>query len=146
MLQIECLPLFEPQLDVAHMEMLAQRVLAGEGITLPAEISVTITDDSGIRAINRNYRGIDAATDVLSFSLLPSSGESFVPPPDGILHLGDIIISYERAMVQAGDMAHSTRQETGELLVHGLLHVLGYDHEDEAGAAIMGAKAETYTL
>ena len=144
MLQLECLPQFEAQLDTDYLEMLANQVLSGEGLAQPVDLSLTITDDRGIRAINRDFRGVDAATDVLSFSLLAASEESFVPPPDGILHLGDIIISLERAAAQASDMGHTTRQEVGELFVHGLLHILGYNHEDEAGAAVMAEKAEEY--
>jgi len=144
-LSIETVPAFAPYVDEQYLEQLAATVLAGEGITGPTELSLLITDDEGIRIINRQYRGIDAPTDVLSFSALPSSSEeAFVTPPDGILRLGDIVISYERASDQATEFGHSVRQELGELFVHGLLHILGYDHENPSDAAVMADKAETY--
>lgn len=145
MLSIDVSPEFEPYLDTEYLEQLAAAVLTGEGIAGPTELNLLITDDEGIRAINRQYRGIDAPTDVLSFSALPSSGEDmFVMPPDGILRLGDIVISFERAREQATEFGHSVRQEVGELFVHGLLHILGYDHENETDAAVMAEKAQAY--
>ena len=145
MLDINCDPAFAAHIDQPYLEHLARTILTGEGVAGPTELSLVITDDQGIQAVNRQYRGTDVPTDVLSFSLLPDPGDSFVTPPGDFLHLGDIIISYQRCIAQAQDAGHSIRQELGELFVHGLLHILSYDHEREADARIMAEKAEAYT-
>ena len=145
MLIIECSPAFAPQLDQAYLEHLTDVVLNGEKVSGATEISLLITDDTGIQVINQEYRNLGTATDVLSFSLLPAAGETFVTPPDEAKQLGDIIISYERAIAQATEYDHSVRQELGELYVHGLLHILGYDHEKPDDARIMAEKEEKYT-
>ncbi len=135
---------FSRHVDRTYLESLAAAVLIGEGVREPVELSLVITDDKGIRALNRQYRGIDAPTDVLSFSLLPPRGEPVQPSADGVLRLGDIVISYERVLAQAEEFGHSARQEMGLLFVHGLLHILGYDHEQEAAARVMEEREEEY--
>ena len=85
------------------------------------EISVYITDDQEIRELNKTYRGKDKPTDVLSFPL----NETF----DGYRILGDIVISQDTAERQAKELGHSLKDEVKRLLVHGLVHLLGYDHE-----------------
>jgi probable rRNA maturation factor len=142
---VECSPAFAAQIDQAHLEHLADVVLSGENVSDDAEISLLITDDTGIQIINQEYRNLDTATDVLSFSLLPAAGESFVTPPGQAKQLGDVIISYEHALAQAAEYGHSVKQELGELFVHGLLHILGYDHEKPEDARIMAEKEEQYT-
>lgn len=95
-----------------------------------AELSVTLTDNLHIQAINRRYRGIDRPTDVISFALNESEEPEIQDAEVNIL--GDIIISLERAAEQAAEYGHSYRREVAFLTVHGLLHLLGYDHmEDE---------------
>lgn len=95
-----------------------------------AELSVTLTDNLHIQAINRRYRGIDRPTDVISFAL--NESEEPVIQDAEVNILGDIIISLERAAEQAAEYGHSYRREVAFLTVHGLLHLLGYDHmEDE---------------
>lgn len=131
-------------IDEAALERLAAAILAGENVSEPAELSLLLTDDAGIRAINRQYRNVDAATDVLSFSLLPATDDAFVTPPGAIAQLGDIVISCERACAQAQERGHSVRQEISELFVHGLLHILGYDHEDAEDASAMASAADRY--
>ncbi|MBR3459004.1 MAG: rRNA maturation RNase YbeY [Selenomonadaceae bacterium] len=95
------------------------------------EVSVTLTDNAYIHSLNKEYRGIDRPTDVLSFAL----NESEEPGIEGGLGtnvLGDIVISVERAEEQAAEYGHSLRREVAFLTVHGMLHLLGYDHiEDE---------------
>lgn len=125
------------EIDQAYLDDLAGRVLGHEGVRGPSEISLTVTDDPGIQAINAEYRRIDAPTDVLSFSLLPGRGRPMLPDADGVLRLGDIVISYPRVLAQAQEYGHSPRRELGFLFVHGLLHILGYDHEDDAEASVM---------
>lgn len=100
------------------------------------ELSVTFTDNDGIRELNRTHRQIDRPTDVLSFPLQDFS-ESDVPMPKGsALPLGDIVISLEKAQVQSEEYGHSFEREVAFLCVHSMLHLLGYDHvngeEEEA--------------
>ena len=99
--------------------------LAYEGVEGELEISVTFTDDEKIRVLNRRFRGIDRATDVLSFPLF-EDGEGLPDMPD---MLGDVVLSLERARVQAEEFGHSFEREVAFLTVHSVLHLLGYDHE-----------------
>jgi probable rRNA maturation factor len=121
---------------------LVQAVARGEGYRGPVSVGLTVTDEDTIRGINLRYRGVDAPTDVLSFSTRPEAGERFVPPPDGILHLGDIVICYPRVIQQAQDYGHSRAREFCYLFVHGLLHIFGYDHEDPTGQRRMRQREE----
>ena len=92
-----------------------------------AELSILITGDMKMRRLNRQWRGIDKTTDVLSFSML--EGEGTMRAPDAPLVLGDIVISAPRALAQAVEAGHSLEEEMLFLLVHGILHIFGYDHE-----------------
>jgi probable rRNA maturation factor len=97
------------------------------------EVSVTFTDNEGIRELNKKFRNIDKPTDVLSFPLFDFEGESEEPPIDEMINnLGDIVISLERAREQAEEFGHSFERETAFLCVHSMLHLLGYDHERSA--------------
>jgi probable rRNA maturation factor len=96
------------------------------------ELSLLLTDDEGIRALNRAYRGQDKPTDVLSFPLWEEQPP--ISPGSAALPLGDIVISLARAEAMARELGHSARRETAFLFVHGLLHLLGYDHEQGAAA------------
>lgn len=103
------------------------------------ELSLTLTGDRAIRAINRKHRGIDAATDVLSFSQI---GQAGAPPPDpravrnrAGLALGDVVISIDTALRQARAYRVTPRVRLRTLLIHGFLHLLGYDHERSAAGA-----------
>ena len=111
-----------------------EAALAYEGYRNSCEVSVTFTDDEGIRRLNRNFRKIDSATDVLSFPLFDYDG-SEEPAVDELENmLGDIVISLERAEAQAKEFGHSFEREVAFLCVHSMLHLLGYDHvnsEDE---------------
>ena len=101
-----------------------------EGMENDVEVSVTFVDDEGIRELNKKFRGLDKPTDVLSFPLLDYEGESEEPFFDELCHnLGDIVISLERAMVQANEFGHSFEREVAFLTAHSMLHLLGYDHE-----------------
>ena len=95
------------------------------------EVSVTLTNNEYIHTLNKEYRGIDRPTDVLSFALNESEEPDMVDGP-AVNVLGDLIISVERAEEKAADYGHSLRREVAFLTVHGMLHLLGYDHmEDE---------------
>ena len=115
-----------------------EATLAAEGICTPCEINVLVTNDQGIRAINRASRDIDSPTDVLSFPMFqlnagnpPDDWEGYIDPESGLCPLGDMAISLERAVAQAKEFGHSTRREVGYLTIHSMLHLLGYDHLDE---------------
>lgn len=95
-----------------------------------AQLSVVVTTDEEVRELNREFAGDDHATDVLSFSL--EEGEEFAAPPGGERRLGEVVISYETAVRQAREAGRDPEDETAHLLVHGILHLLGYDHA-EAG-------------
>ena len=101
-----------------------------------AEVSVTLTNDAYIHEINRQYRGVDRPTDVISFALMESEEPEIVggDPRDV---LGDLVISLERARAQAEEYGHSYLRELSFLTVHGMLHLLGYDHMEEAERAEM---------
>ena len=115
-----------------------EQTLTAEGVTVPCEINVFITNDKGIRAINAASRDIDKPTDVLSFPMfqlepgvLPECWHEYLDPETQMCPLGDMAISLERAIAQAKEFGHSTRREIGYLTIHSMLHLLGYDHLDE---------------
>lgn len=116
------------------MESISACALAEHGLPPTAEISLTICDNRTIRALNKEWREIDAATDVLSFPLLTPQEEIVIT---GELLLGDIIISLERAGEQAAEFNHSLEREILYLFTHGLLHLLGYEHEQPAEQQVM---------
>ena len=95
-----------------------------------AEVSVTYTDDEGLRKLNAEFRGIDKATDVLSFPLTDFEGTDEPPVDELKIGLGDIVISLETAKRQAAEFGHSFEREVAFLTVHSMLHLLGYDHVD----------------
>ena len=101
-----------------------------EGFYNDAEVSVTFTDNEGIRRLNAEYRGIDKPTDVLSFPLTDFEGGDEPPTDEPFISLGDIVISLERAAEQAEEFGHSFERECAFLCVHSMLHLLGYDHVD----------------
>ncbi|MFC4711955.1 rRNA maturation RNase YbeY [Planococcus dechangensis] len=108
-----------------------------------AEVSVTFTDNESIRVINRDYRGKDQPTDVISFSMEEEGEEEIaIVGATGPRLLGDIIISVERTKSQAEEYGHSFERELGFLAVHGFLHLLGYDHMNEQDEKAMFAKQE----
>lgn len=110
--------------------------LAAEGLTAPCEVDVLLTDDDGIREINRELRQVDRPTDVLSFpefELTPGQlpGPEDADPGTGLIPLGDMVLSMERVAAQAREYGHSKRRELSYLVTHSVLHLLGYDHLDE---------------
>ena len=113
--------------------------LDAERVSVPCEINVLITNDAGIQVVNRESRELDKPTDVLSFPMFqlepgnpPSDWTEYQDPATGLVPLGDMCISLERAIAQANEFGHSTRREVGYLTIHSILHLLGYDHLDEA--------------
>ncbi len=133
----------EDPLDV-DLELLAERtvrtVLEQEGYGEESEVSVVFTDDKYIRELNRNYRGIDSPTDVLSFAM--NDGEPMLGA-EGEYLLGDVVISLQAAQRQGDEYGHGIRREVAYLAAHGALHLLGYDHRDEESRAVMREKEES---
>ena len=112
--------------------------LKAERISVPCEINVLVTNDEGIHIINKESRDIDRPTDVLSFPMFefepgnpPTDWLEYEDPATGLVPLGDMCISLERAEAQAKEFGHSLRREVGYLTIHSMLHLLGYDHLDE---------------
>ncbi len=115
-----------------------QETLKAEGIQIRCEINVLVTNDAGIQIINRESRDLDKPTDVLSFPMFrleagnpPQDWSEYEDPATGLVPLGDMCISLERAMAQSKEFGHSLRREVGYLTIHSMLHLLGYDHLDE---------------
>ena len=112
------------------------------GLGEQEEVDITIVTDEEIHTLNRDYRNVDRATDVLSFALDEDGGEPELVGGPEVHLLGDIIISAETAARQAEEFGHGLEREIVYLAVHGLLHLLGYDHMQEEDKAIMRAKEE----
>jgi probable rRNA maturation factor len=132
--------------DTAWMQGVIEKVLTAENMPPHVEISLVLTGQERIQELNRQYRGLDKPTDVLSFSMTEEEGKegeepsAFIGPPDGLLHLGEVIISYPQAVKQAAEHDHSVNKELAVLTIHGVLHILGYDHEKEEMEPEMQAK------
>ncbi len=125
--------------------------LEHEGVSIPCDVYVMITDDAGIQQLNSEHRGLDKPTDVLSFpmqDLVPGQDINPSPleidPQTGLYMLGDMVISFDRAKAQAEEYGHSIERELAFLAVHSVLHLLGYDHEkgEEEESAQFGITEE----
>ena len=122
--------------NCALIRKVIRTALAAEGVDFPCEVDVLLTGDDGIHEINREMRQVDRPTDVLSFpefDLTPGElpGPEDADPGTGLVPLGDMVISMERVAAQAKEYGHSNRRELSYLVVHSVLHLLGYDHLDE---------------
>ena len=133
--------IIETEVDGAeeYADLLRQVIpaaLEAEGVAVPWEVDVLFTDDEGIHQINLEQREVDRPTDVLSFPMFDlkprehPTGED-ADPGTGLVPLGDMVISLERAQAQGEEYGHGTRREVAYLAVHSVLHLLGYDHMDE---------------
>jgi len=146
--KIEVVPEIERLIENCVLETLKM-----EGVDVPVEVSILLVDDEQIHQLNSRYRGVDAPTDVLSFPMLEFEDDG---QGNGDLHavldaavhdgqavvLGDIVLSLEKAQQQAREYGHSFFREVGYLVVHGMLHLLGYDHEQEDQRLRMRRKEE----
>jgi probable rRNA maturation factor len=130
---------FRGVVDEGWARRIAQTVLKAEGVALPYEVSLVFTDSETVKQLNRDYREVDEPTDVLAFHMLPQKevDDSFALPPDGVTRLGDVVISYPQAVEQAREQGHSPERELALLVIHGVLHLLGYDHEGSEEEAQM---------
>jgi len=123
-----------PPVDETLLDRAAQATLDNTGAPGSADLSLVLTDDAQLRQLNRQYLGIDSPTDVLSFP----AGE--IDPETDLVYLGDVLISYQRAQAQAAAGGHPVEDELQLLVVHGVLHLLGYDHAEETEKAKMWAE------
>lgn len=125
----------ETDFEVGWLEKVAEQVLVAETVSQNAELGLVITGQERIQQLNRDYLGEDEPTDVLAFAMLPPAEgrpevPAFVVPPDGAVHLGEVIISHPQAVMQAEEHCHPVKKEMAILIVHGVLHLLGYDHAE----------------
>ena len=129
-----------PQID--WIQSITEKVLAFLRMPAATEMGLVITTQERIRELNRDYLKKDQATDVISFYFISPDKEeiAFVAPPDGLVHLGEVIISHPQAMIQAAEHGHSTARELTILIIHGILHLLGYEDEKPALKRKMAAK------
>ena len=118
---------FAAEVEADHVTALLARLLDGEGVEDGAGLTVEVAGDELLHALNRDHRGVDAPTDVLSFAA--EEGEAFPTAPDQPRYLGDIIVSVETVRRNAAGAGLTTAQEIDHVLAHGLLHLLGHDHE-----------------
>ena len=142
--------LTKARIDKKFLEKVSEKTLKIAGIKKKAEISLVIVSNKKIKELNKKYRGIDKITDVLSFdgieTPLKNSGKKnkarkqkvkFIGPPDKILHLGEIFISYQKAKTQALQHQQTIKKEISFLFIHGILHLLGYGHTGKSETEIM---------
>lgn len=131
--------------DRRALRTVCAAALEGEGVTGPVVLTLTLVDDDEIQEINREHRQVDRPTDVLSFSLVEgelNGTAAFALPPGVPRELGDVVVSYPRAVAQAEEYGHSVERELAYLVVHGVLHILGHDHAEPDEQAIMRAREE----
>ena len=125
------------------LENVIRQVLEAQGAGAEVEIGLLIATGELVKELNRDYLGEDAPTDVLAFSAMEekeADQSPFIHPPDGLLHLGEVIIAYPQAVLQAEEHGHPLKKELAVLLIHGMLHLLGYDHDQPDSARRMRAR------
>jgi probable rRNA maturation factor len=130
--------------DRKRIKSACEAALAGEGVTGPVILTITLVDDDEIRQVNQQHRNIDRPTDVLSFPLIDEAdgAPAFALPPGVPRELGDVIVSYPRAKAQAEEFGHSVERELAYLIVHGVLHIMGHDHEAPDEQLVMRQREE----
>lgn len=140
----------EADLTSGWLEGIARRVLEALGAGAQVELGLVIATGERVRQLNRDYRGRDEPTDVLAFSAREEKGAGqipFVQPPDGVIHLGEVIIAYPQAERQAEEHHHSLKRELAILVIHGVLHLLGYEHDKaDEGLQMRAREAELLKL
>ncbi len=134
---------FEGCPEVGWLQSVAEQVLIAQGAGSDVELGLVITTQQKVRQLNKSHRGKDEPTDVLAFYMIPENGADsspFITPPDRVLHLGEVIISYHQAVIQAKEHRHPIKREIAILIIHGVLHLLGYDHEEREPERQMRAR------
>lgn len=145
---VQVFPAFARRLTKSWLRKVAEQALDTQNETRPLSISLVIADDETVHNLNREYRGVDETTDVLSFPLwesLQSEGpdtNGFFLPPEEATPVGEVIISYPQAARQAREGKKLIRAELTLLIVHGVLHLLGYDHADPQQERRMWARQD----
>jgi len=132
----------EGAIDKGFLREVATKALTAEHES-DAEMGILITGQEKVRQLHKDYMGEDEPTDVLSFAMKekgPADAPDFVFPSGDAVHLGEVIISYPQAEIQAAEHGHSARKEVAILLVHGVLHLLGYDHDQPGRQKTMQAR------
>ena len=140
---------YKKSVSVLWLRSLARQILVAQCAEAGSEMGIYITGQEKMRELNRVYRGKDKTTDVLSFSFYvkeaAGSAETdveFPIPEEGALHLGELVISLPQAELQAAELGHPVKSELARLLIHGIMHLLGFDHEIDSDAEIMEAREE----
>jgi len=128
-IDVRIAPPFREAMRAAWLRAIARRVLAAEGVAAPAHVGIVVADDDTVRGLNQRFLGLDEPTDVLSFGLAAVDEAPFALPPEEEASLGEVVIAYPTALRQAEEAERPAEVEVAHLLVHGLLHLLGYDHE-----------------
>jgi len=130
---------FKRLLTTAWLRNAAGQVLIEENAKPMVEVGLVITGQDKIQELNRRYLDEDRPTDVLSFPMLETKFDEdcFVNPPDGTLRIGEVIISYPQAKKQAREHGHRVKKEVAILIIHGVLHLLGYDHDTTTHKRVM---------
>lgn len=131
---------FRAEVDEGDLRRVAAEVLRQEEVAEQTELSLIITDDEAVRELNRRFRDVDAPTDVLAFGT--GAEGHFVGAPESPPYLGDVVISYQRALAQAEELGHAVAEELKLLVIHGILHLLGYDHQEGADSQKMRKKED----
>ncbi len=122
-------------LEVGWLKGIVEHILVAQEVGADVELGLVIATQERVQQLNQSYLGKDEPTDVLAFSMLPAPEEAtadfphFVIPPDGVSHLGEVIIAYPQAVMQAEEHQHSIKREIAILIIHGVLHLLGYEHD-----------------
>ena len=152
-MEINILIEHQPAEEISYdwLKAVAELALAAQGTGPDVEMGLLISGEERVKELNRAYRGKDEPTDVLSFYMQPPAEEesaySFIQPPDGISHLGEVVICYPQAVKQSKEHNNSLQKELAILIIHGILHLLGYDHEKTEGEREMKVEeAKTLAL
>ena len=136
---------FAGYLEADWLRGIVEQVLVAQDAGTSVEIGLVITGQERVQQLNRTYRGKDEPTDVLAFSAreeVDAELPPFAQPPDGVLHLGEVIIAYPQAVFQAEEHHHSVKREVAILTIHGVLHLLGYEHDKPELEAQMRSREE----
>jgi len=140
-IDIQVKPGFRHLLKVRWLRQIVIAVLVAEEVEPGAKLSLVVTDDETVKDLNHKYRGKDKTTDVLAFPLV-EEGADFVSPPGAVMPLGEVVISCPQARRQAEEAGHTLEKELSMLIIHGVLHVLGYDHQRSAQRQRMRAREQ----
>jgi len=133
---------YRGQIAPAELRRIARRVMRRESVAQNVGVEVMLADTETVRDLNRLYRGRDEPTDVLSFA--SAEGEAFVAAPDEPSSLGEIAVCWPLAESQAAATSRNADGEVAHLLVHGILHLLGYDHEERAEGEVMKGREDEH--